>query len=101
MLPGVQAAAVVDSLPLTGGSQQPIVIDGRAELLPKDQPTVAVRKITPGYLSAMRLPLLRGRDFAEGDVDVMCVSRAAASLLWGAADQSDTAPRCRSNRRRA
>jgi len=86
VLPGVQAAAVVDSLPLTGGSQQPIVIDGRAELLPKDQPTVAVRKITPGYLSAMRLPLLRGRDFADGDVDVMLVSRAAARLLWGDAD---------------
>jgi len=86
VLPGVQAAAVVDSLPLTGGSQQPIVIDGRAELLPKDQPTVAVRKITPGYLTAMRLPLLRGRDFADGDVDVMIVSRAAARLLWGDGD---------------
>jgi predicted permease len=85
-LPGVQAAAAIDNLPLTGGSQQPIVVDGRAELLPRDQPTVAVRKITPGYLRAMRLPLVRGRDFADGDVEVMLVSRAAARLLWGDAD---------------
>ena len=85
-LPGVQDAAVVDDLPLTGGSQQPIVIDGRAELLPRDQPTVAVRKITPGYLRAMRVPLLRGRDFAADDANAMLVSRAAAKLLWGDVD---------------
>jgi putative ABC transport system permease protein len=85
-LPGVQDAAAVDDLPLTGGSQQPIVIDGRAELLPRDQPTVAVRKITPGYLRAMRVPLLRGRDFAVDDVNAMLVSRAAAKLLWGDVD---------------
>jgi len=85
-LPGVQEAAAIDDLPLTGGSQQPIVVDGQAELLPRDQPTVAVRKITPGYLRAMRVPLLRGRDFAEDDVHVMLVSRAAAKLLWGDVD---------------
>ena len=85
-LPGVQDAAAIDSLPLDGGSQQPIVVDGKAELLPKDQPTVAVRKITPGYLRAMRLPLLKGRNFADDDVHVMLVSRAAAKLLWGDGD---------------
>jgi predicted permease len=85
-LPGVQEAAAIDDLPLVGGSQQPIVVDGHAELLPRDQPTVAVRKITPGYLRAMRVPLLRGRDFTEDDVHVMLVSRAAAKLLWGDVD---------------
>jgi predicted permease len=85
-LPGVEAAAAVDDVPLAGGSQQPIVVDGRAELLPRDQPTVAVRKITPGYLHAMRVPLLSGRDVAENDTDVVLVSRAAAKLLWGDVD---------------
>ena len=33
-----------------GGSVQPIVLEGRPELLPRDQPTVQVRKVTPGYL---------------------------------------------------
>jgi len=85
-LPGVQEAAAIDDLPLAGGSQQPIVVDGHAELLPRDQPTVAVRKITPGYLRAMRVPLLRGRSFTDDDVHVMLVSRGAAKLLWGDVD---------------
>ena len=66
-----------------GGSVQPIVLEGRAELLPSDQPTVAVRKITPGYLQAMNIPVLRGRDVADGDVEALLVSRGAAKLLWG------------------
>jgi predicted permease len=85
-LPGVEAAGAIDDLPLLSGSQQPIVLEGRPELLPRDQPTVAVRKITPGYLRAMQIPLLRGRDVAAGDSEVMLVSRSAAKLLWGDED---------------
>jgi predicted permease len=82
-LPGVTAAGAIDDLPLLGGSVQPIVVEGRPELLPRDQPTVEVRKITPGYLSAMRIPLLQGRDVTAQDKEVLLVSRAAAQLLWG------------------
>ena len=85
-LPGVDSAGGIDDLPLLGGSQQAIVPEGRAELLPKDQPTVAVRKITPGYLKTMQIPLIRGRDIAPGDGEVMLVSQSAAKLLWGDAD---------------
>jgi putative ABC transport system permease protein len=85
-LPGVESAAAVDDLPARGGSVQPIVLEGHAELLPKDQPTVAVRKITPGYLHALRINLLRGRDVADTDKNVMLISRDAAKLLWGDAD---------------
>ena len=85
-LPGVTAAGAIDSLPLVGGSVQPIVVQGRPELLPREQPTVEVRAMTPGYLKAMNIPLLRGRDVAPADVEVMLVSRAAAKLLWGEAD---------------
>ncbi|HEY2907003.1 MAG TPA: ABC transporter permease [Vicinamibacterales bacterium] len=85
-LPAVESAAAVDDLPARGGSVQPIVLEGHAELLPKDQPTVAVRKITPGYLHTLRITLLRGRDVADTDKDVMLISRDAAKLLWGDAD---------------
>ena len=85
-LPGVQAAGGIDDLPVLGGSQQPIVLEGRPELLPRDQPTVAVRKITRGYLQAMQIPILRGRDVADTDSEVMLVSRSAAKLLWGDTD---------------
>jgi putative ABC transport system permease protein len=85
-LPGVQTAGAIDDLPSQGGSVQPVVIEGHAELLPRDQPTTEVRKITPGYLRAMHIPLLRGRDVVAGDVEVILVSRDAARLLWGDAD---------------
>jgi predicted permease len=86
-LPGVEAAAAVDDLPVSGsGSVQPIVLEGHAELLPRDQPTVEVRKVTPGYFRTMNIPVMRGRDVADNDVEVMLVSRAAAKLLWGDAD---------------
>jgi predicted permease len=85
-LPGVQAVGGIDDLPLTGGSVQPIVLEGRPELLPRDQPTVEVRKTTPGYMAAMGIPIVRGRDFNETDVEAMVVSRAAAKLLWGDED---------------
>jgi predicted permease len=85
-LPGVEAAGGIDDLPVLGGSVQPIVLEGHAELLPRDQPTVEVRKITPGYLQAMRIPIVRGRDVADTDSQVMLVSRSAARLLWGDAD---------------
>jgi len=85
-IPGVQSAGAIDTLPFQGGSVQPIVHEGAAELLPRDQPTVAVRKATPGYLQTLRVPLLRGRDIAESDTNVMLVSRGAAKMLWGDTD---------------
>ena len=45
-----------------------------------------VRQINPGYLRAMRIPVLRGRDIVENDAEVMLVSRDAARLYWGTDD---------------
>jgi putative ABC transport system permease protein len=94
-LPGVTAAGTIDNLPLEGGSVQPLVVAGRPELPSREQPTVQVRAVSPGYLEAMGIPVLRGRDVAREDLDVMLVSRATAKLMWGDADpigQSVTLP---------
>ena len=85
-LPGVESAGTIDSLPFVGGSVQPIVLEGHAELLPRDQPTVQVRQVSPGYFRAMRIPVLQGRDVNDNDVEVLLVSRSAAKLLWRADD---------------
>ena len=85
-LPGVSAAAAIDTVPLTGGSVQPIVLEGRPELLPRDQPTVQVRTSTRDYGKVMQVPVVRGRDFVDTDVDSMLVSRNAARQLWGDQD---------------
>jgi putative ABC transport system permease protein len=85
-LPGVEAAGTIDNLPFEGGSTQPIVPEGRSELLPHEQPTVQVRSISPGYLRSMGIPLLGGRDVVDSDVHVLLASRAAATMLWGQED---------------
>ena len=83
-LPGVQSAGLVDTLPVTGGgSVQPIVVEGRPELNPREQPTVSVRFSAEGYVKTMEIPVQRGRDFTSADAEAMLVSASAARLLWG------------------
>jgi len=81
-LPGVESAAAIDSLPMTGGSTQPIVVAGRPAALAAEQPEVAVRRISPGYLHAMRIALKSGRDFTDAD---RAGAAASSPTRWGGA----------------
>jgi putative ABC transport system permease protein len=86
-LPGVETAGVIDSLPLTGGgSMQPIVVEGRPAELFAEQPEVAVRRVDRDYRRTMRIPLLSGRDFTDGDMvkstPVVLVSESMAKRFW-------------------
>ena len=86
-LPGVQSAAAIDALPITGeGSNQPVAIEGRPKVPMSDQPEVAVRLIMPGYLEAMRIPLLRGRNLNDSDTAdrpaVVLISQSMAKRFW-------------------
>jgi putative ABC transport system permease protein len=67
-LPGVEAAGVVDPLPL-GGSFISYTFDiaGRPPFPPGDQPTSARRATSPDYFRAMGIPVRRGRAFGEQD----------------------------------
>ena len=64
-LPGVEAAAAVDHVPLGGGeSISQIEVEGH----PFDQTTsFESRLVTPRYFAAMGIPLVEGRDFDGGD----------------------------------
>jgi putative ABC transport system permease protein len=85
-LPGVEAAGAVDDLPLAGGSNQPVAVEGRPIVPMSEQPEVSVRVVTPGYLKAMRIPLLEGRDIQESDTAgstaVVVISKAMATQFW-------------------
>jgi putative ABC transport system permease protein len=89
-LPGVTAAAGTDALPLQGGSTQPIAIAGRPVQALADQPEVAVRVTTPGYLKTLQVPLLRGRDISESDSangpQVVLISESMAKRFWPSQD---------------
>jgi putative ABC transport system permease protein len=83
-LPGVVAAGTIDDLPFADGSSQTLELEGYAPR--RDPVAVQVRLITPGYLRAMGIPVLSGRDIAENDGEVLLVSRDAATLYWGPDD---------------
>ena len=90
-LPGVESAGVIDDVPLdNGGSHQPIQIEGQPQVAMADQPEVDVRLISAGYLSAMHIPLLRGRDFGEQDVTgrpaSILISESMARRFWPGQD---------------
>jgi putative ABC transport system permease protein len=81
-LPGVVAAGTIDDLPFTDGSGQTLVPEGYTP----QRVATPVRQISPGYLRAMGIPVVRGRDVLASDADVLLVSRDAAKLYWGADD---------------
>ncbi len=83
-LPGVEAAGTIDDLPFADGSSQTLGLEGYAPQ--RDPVAVQVRQVTPGYLRAMGIPVLRGRDIVESDAEVLLVSGEAAKLYWGADD---------------
>ena len=90
-LPGVESAGVIDDLPLdNGGSHQPIAIEGRPVVPMSEQPEVDVRLISPGYTSALHVPVLRGRDISDADVagtpDVILISESMARQFWPGED---------------
>jgi predicted permease len=83
--PGVRAASIVSAAPLGGGSSNGLVPEGQ----PRDQEHLiqsSMRLTVPGYLAAMRIPLVRGRDFTSQDVAgaqrVMIVSEGLAKRAW-------------------
>jgi predicted permease len=85
-VPGVESLGTIDDLPFIAGSAQPLVRERYVKGASGEKPVVNVRHITPGYLRAMRIPLLRGREIDANDRDVLLVSRDAAKLVWAADD---------------
>jgi predicted permease len=86
-LPGVEAAAWIDTVPLSGGgSTQYVAVEGQPAMQESEMPVVAVRLPTPGYFTAARIPFAAGRDFTEADgfgrPRVVIVSERTAARFW-------------------
>jgi putative ABC transport system permease protein len=84
-LPGVRRAAVAQSAPLDGGLRRSVLPEG-ADTTTQDRILVQVNSVSPGYLDAMGIPLQRGRDFADTDVEaapkVVIVNETMAARFW-------------------
>ena len=67
-LPGVANAALINTLPLDGRVQKRSVnIENYVPAPSAPEPLLWMNAISPGYFEAMRIPLLRGREFTETD----------------------------------
>jgi predicted permease len=86
-LPGVRAAGAVSRLPLQGSNLGSwLWIDGR-NWSAGQQPSVEYRVASPGYFSAMEIPLLAGREFDDHDAanpaGIALINETAARMFWG------------------
>ncbi len=67
-LPGVEAAALGTVIPLTDShSRTDITLEGMALPKPGNYPHPDVHIVSPGYVSALGVPFLRGRAFTDAD----------------------------------
>jgi predicted permease len=67
-LPGVESAGFISLLPLQEwGYNMTFEIEGRQPFPPGAGPFVETRAVSPGYIQAMGISLIQGRDFTDQD----------------------------------
>jgi putative ABC transport system permease protein len=66
-IPGVQAAGMTSRLPLTGEAWVDSLNRADHPASDQERPQINVRWISPGYIAAMRMPLVEGRDMSNAD----------------------------------
>jgi predicted permease len=84
-LPGVTTVGVTSAMPLTGDNDVEPLIASDQPMPPGRLPLANNRMISPGYLQAMQIPLVAGRDFNEQDMAhpaATILSEKAAKAAW-------------------
>ncbi|HEX8148443.1 MAG TPA: ABC transporter permease [Pyrinomonadaceae bacterium] len=93
-LPGVRAAALASEMPLMDSRQSrgPVVKEGELDPPPNQGVISECSLVTPKYFEALRMPLVRGRDFTDrDDMDaprVVVVNQAFARRFYGGEEEA-------------
>ena len=90
-LPGVEAVALADRIPLGASIMNTdVVVDDRQPDANGRGVDVDITSVGPGYFAALGIPLIRGRDFSERDGKneerVAIVSEAFVRQFWSDGD---------------
>jgi len=91
-IPGVQTAGITDSLPMSRNRSWGISAKGK-HYEPGELPGTFVYVVTPGYLNAIGMRLVKGRDMTWEDNDpkqaVVIINETVARYLWPNEDPID------------
>jgi predicted permease len=90
-LPGVEAAGIGETVPMGGtGESTGLRIPGRPATRDLVPPFANYTTVSPGFHSAVRTPVLQGRDFLDSDTEdsmpVAIVNAAMARKYWPGQD---------------
>jgi putative ABC transport system permease protein len=90
-LPGVESAAMVMSLPLSGASMnRGFNIEGRPEPRADENVTMDFQVISPDYFSTLQIPIRRGRGLTAADNEnserVIVINESMARRYWSNED---------------
>ena len=90
-IPGVEQAAIIDTLPLREGSDILFSIEGGTAVPPAGQPLDAeIRIVSPDYFRALQIPLISGREFTGADnasgAPVVVINQTMARMFWPGKD---------------
>lgn len=90
-LPGVQAAGLTTTIPLSGDASDSVIL-AEGYVMAKGESLVSPfqASVSPGYFEAMNIPLKRGRYFAASDDEraphVVIIDERLASRFWKGQD---------------
>jgi putative ABC transport system permease protein len=89
--PGVVSVAVTNAVPLSVAQpgSNPFQIEGQSVDDPERRPTADARFVSPGYFSAIGVPLLAGRSISDADgsdAPQVVVINSAMTLYWDRMD---------------
>jgi len=91
-IPGVQTAGITDSLPMSRNRSWDISAKGK-HYEPGELPGTFAYVVTPGYLNAIGMRLVKGRDMTWEDNDpkqaVVIINETVARYLWPNEDPID------------
>jgi len=89
-LPGVQSAALSANLPMGGGFGRTVFPEGQEASAGAVGQFTTANEMSVGYLDALGVKLLRGRDIAETDKEgsplVVVINQAMAKQFWKGED---------------
>ncbi len=83
---GVEAVGVTTDLPLTPADSMRFTVDSRPAPPPGKEPSIRYLSVSPGYFAALKIPIVRGRDFLESDTEsstpVVVISKTMARRFF-------------------